>query len=78
MSNCRTNVKLVLKKMITNLLDPPCLHEKAAFNNNIRFCFYILALLESEDDMIMNALLCPIGKLIIPFPKKKNPMRNRL
>lgn len=53
--------------MIKNLLDPPCLHEKAAFNNDI--CFYIQVLLESEDVMILNTLIiCPIGKLIIPLP----------
>lgn len=55
--------------MIKNLLDPPCLHEKAAFNNDI--CFYIQVLLESEDVKIMNTLIIfPIGKLIILLPKK--------
>lgn len=50
----------LFKKMMKNLLNSPYLHEKAAFNNNI--CFYILALLEFEDVMIMNALIiCPIG-----------------
>lgn len=74
MSNCRTNVTLAIKKMIKNLLDPPCLHEKAAFSNNI--CFYILALLESEDvriHIINTLIICLICKLIIPLPKKKTP-----
>lgn len=62
--------------MLKHLLDPPCVHAKTAYNNNI--CFYILVLLESEYIRITNALIiCPIGKLIIPFPKNTPPPKKK-